>query len=315
MHNHPRLSALLLAAVFALLLLYPDTAAQGVRDALTLSAQVLAPSLLPFFVCSDLFVRLGLCARLSSRLRRPAAVLLRLPPAAAGALMLGLIGGYPAGAQAVGQLYARGELSQPEAERAAAICNQAGPSFLFGVLGGAVFHSTRLGLLLFAAQLLSVLLLCRLTGEKIPRCALPTRSFPAPPPFGAAFSASVKTAGRSFLHVCMFVTVFCVAGKFLLPVFGWFPAALQPLLLGVLELSGGCAALQTSSLPLLWQLVLASGLVCFGGLCVLAQSRAALGEYGLSGRFLLPYKMFQAIVSASVTFLLAFPFRNDFPVS
>ena len=53
--------------------------------------------------------------------------------------MIGMTGGYPAGAQAVGLLYERGELSRDEAEHALAVCNQAGPSFIFGFLGGAVF--------------------------------------------------------------------------------------------------------------------------------------------------------------------------------
>lgn len=297
MLTRPRLSALVLFAAFALLLLFPDLAAQGVRDALTLSIQVLVPSLFPFFVCSDLFVRLGLCSRLSARLRRPAAALLRLPPAAAGALLLGLVGGYPAGAQAVEQLYARGELTRTDADRAAAICNQAGPSFFFGFLGGTVFHSPRLGLLLFAAQLASVLLVCRLTGKRLPPDAYPVPVLSSPPVFGAAFCESVINAGQNLLHICMFVTVFGVAAKYLLAVFGGMTGAGKAIVLGILELTNGCAALQNAPISLPFRLIIASGLVSFGGFCVIEESNVG-GKYVL-------YRLLQAGLSASITCFLS----------
>lgn len=109
--------ALALLAAFVLLIALPQTAADGVRSALTLCGRVILPSLFPFFVCSNLFLLLGYSARLSARFGGAAAKLLRLPPAAGSAFLLGLLGGYPAGAQAAGTLYARG--SCPERTRSA----------------------------------------------------------------------------------------------------------------------------------------------------------------------------------------------------
>ena len=94
-----------------------------------------------------------------------AARLLRLPPNAGSAFVIGMTGGYPAGAQAVGLLYERGELSRDEAEHALAVCNQAGPSFIFGFLGGAVFAHPGAGALLCGVQLLAAVLTCRLTAK------------------------------------------------------------------------------------------------------------------------------------------------------
>ena len=96
--------ALALLAAFVLLIALPQAAADGVRSALTLCGRVILPSLFPFFVCSNLFLLLGYSARLSARFGGAAAKLLRLPPAAGSAFLLGLLGGYPAGAQAAGTL-------------------------------------------------------------------------------------------------------------------------------------------------------------------------------------------------------------------
>ena len=203
--------ALALLAAFVLLIALPQTAADGVRSALTLCGRVILPSLFPFFVCSNLFLLLGYSARLSARFGGAAAKLLRLPPAAGSAFLLGLLGGYPAGAQAAGTLYARGELSGANAERALAVCNQAGPSFIFGVLGGAVFKSAAAGAFLYAVQIVSAVLVCRLTAKKQYAPAKAVAKPPQPESFAAAFSESVRRAGMSAIQICMFITVFSPA--------------------------------------------------------------------------------------------------------
>ena len=85
--------ALALLAAFVLLIALPQVAADGVRSALTLCGRVILPSLFPFFVCSNLFLLLGFSTRFSARFGGAAARLLRLPPAAGSAFLLGLLGG------------------------------------------------------------------------------------------------------------------------------------------------------------------------------------------------------------------------------
>ena len=293
--------ALALLAAFVLLIALPQTAADGVRSALTLCGRVILPSLFPFFVCSNLFLLLGYSARLSARFGGAAAKLLRLPPAAGSAFLLGLLGGYPAGAQAAGTLYARGELSGANAERALAVCNQAGPSFIFGFLGGAVFAHPGAGALLCGVQLAAAVLTCRLTAKPL-TAAQHAHSAPqqAQPDFAAAFSESVRRAGMSAIHVCMFVTVFSVLSGYLrLAAGAHLPADAAPLALGALELSAGCAALRACTLAPVWKLCIASFLLSFGGLSILAQSRAAAADAGLEGRQLPGCKMLQGAIAAA----------------
>ena len=224
-----------LAAAFGVLIALPQTAAEGVRSGLTLCGQVILPSLFPFFVCSNLFVLLGFSARVSARVGGLAARLLRLPPNAGSAFVIGMTGGYPAGAQAVGLLYERGELSRDEAEHALAVCNQAGPSFIFGFLGGAVFAHPGAGALLCGVQLAAAVLTCRLTAKPL-TAAQRAHSAPqrqAQPDFAAAFSEAVRRAGMSAIHVCMFVTVFSVLSGYLrLAAGAHLPADAAPLALG-----------------------------------------------------------------------------------
>ena len=298
-----------LGLAFALLLLIalPEAAAGAAQDGLALCAKVVLPSLFPFFVCSQLFLQLGFAARLSRLLARPVSRLLRLPVQAGSAFVLGLFGGYPAGAQIACGLYEKKLLTRQEAERALAVCNQAGPSFIFGVLGGAVFGSAAAGAFLYGVQLLSAVLVCRLSGRKCkaePAAALPAQASDVS--FAAAFSEAVRRAGMSAIQVCMFVTVFSVLSRFLLLSVGrWLPEQALPLVLGAMELSAGCAALGSCGLPILWKLCLASALLSFGGCSVLAQSRAVAADAGLRGGLLFLCKLLQAAISAALSLLFA----------
>ena len=110
----------------------------------------------------------------------------------------------------------------------------------------------------------------------------------------------------SAIHVCMFVTVFSVLSGYLrLAAGAQLPADAAPLALGALELSAGCAALRACTLAPVWKLCIASFLLSFGGLSILAQSRAAAADAGLEGRQLPGCKMLQGAIAAALTLLLA----------
>ena len=163
------------------------------------------------------------------------------------------------------------------------------------------------GVLLCGVQLAAVVLTCRLTAKPL-TAAQRAHSAPqqAQPDFAAAFSESVRRAGMSAIHVCMFVTVFSVLSGYLrLAAGAHLPADAAPLALGALELSAGCAALRACTLAPVWKLCIASFLLSFGGLSILAQSRAAAADAGLEGRQLPGCKVLQGAIAAALTLLLA----------
>ena len=82
-----------------------------------------------------------------------------LSGAGASALLLGLTGGYPLGAAAVGDMTRDGLLTPEEAERVLPLCNNSGPAFLIGAAGTGVFHDRALGLQLYLTHILAALVL------------------------------------------------------------------------------------------------------------------------------------------------------------
>ena len=138
------LAAALLVCM-AVLLWQNETASAAVRQGLTLCARSVIPALFPYVVVSGLFISLGLADGVGRRLEPLTRRLFGVGGAGASAFFLGLLGGYPVGGRTVGQLYRAGQLSRDEAEGLLAFCNNAGPSFILGIVGLGCFGSLRAG--------------------------------------------------------------------------------------------------------------------------------------------------------------------------
>ena len=209
-------------ALLAAFLLCPAACADGVHEGLSLAAAQALPALFPFFVVSGLLVRCD-TARLSPLLAKPLARLYGLPPEAAPALVLGLIGGYPVGAATACALLSEGVLSREAAERVNRFCNCASPGFCIGLVGLGVFGSARAGAMLYGIHIVSALLV-GLCFARTPLSAVSQRihnrnrtSFPS------IFCASVQQAASTALTVTAFLTMFSILLRLLSPVFAFLP--------------------------------------------------------------------------------------------
>lgn len=292
--------------VLALLLLTcGNTAAQGVRDGISLCLASVIPALFPFFVAAQLLTSLGAAEVLG----RTAGPLFRrlfgIDGAGAAAFLLGLIGGYPVGAKAAGSLVRQGFLSPEDGARLLTFCNNAGPAFILGIVGNGVFHSSRAGVwlyLLHAASATAVgLLLCRTGGATkppaVPRTASAgtQRSAVVPvkkPPtsLAAAFIEAVQSGVHAMAGVCGFVIFFLVLLRLAEGTLGSLP----PLAAGLLELTNGILRLT----PDRRGFITAAGLLGWGGLSVHGQTAAVLSGSGISLRRYLPAKALQGALSA-----------------
>lgn len=281
------LSILAVILFAALLLMHPETMAEGVRDGLRLCAQTVVPSLFPFFVLTSLLLHLGVDSDLQALCSPMMKPLFRMRGVCILPLLAGLLGGYPTGARTAAQLRTQGVITQQEAELLLGFCNNCGPGFLIGYVGAGILGSMRTGIYLFfvhtVAALLTGILLCRICRcREVPllHCDLPMRIVSP----STALTASVASALTATLNICAYVVLFRAASAL---VNGAVPAAL----LGVLEMVSGVAAVSADASGF----VTAAGITAWGGVSVHCQTLSV--AEGLSLRWHTLGKILHAVLS------------------
>lgn len=287
-----------LCALLLWFLLGAETVRSAALEALALCARSVVPALLPFLIVSRLLIALGFGPWLSPHMAGFMGPLFALPGSAGAAVLLGLVGGYPLGAETAAELYRQGQLSRNEAERLLCFCNNSNPVFLLTVLGLGVFGDFRVGLWLWLIHLLSALLVGVLLGRRKPeRRSRPPEIACQAVSFSSALSTSISRAGLTMLSICACVVFFSVLLRPLLA----FSGPLAALPVGIVELF--------SMTPLLVPdragLVIAAFCSGWGGLSVLCQTAAVLEGSGLS---LLPCvrgKALQALLSGLMAAFLS----------
>jgi len=287
----------------ALLLLAPERSAEAISQGLRVCTASILPVMFPFFVWSELWIQMGFSKTICRFLGPVTEKFFHLPQEATSALILGAIGGYPAGAQVTTTLYGSGQLTKAEAEATLLFCNNAGPAFIIGVLGGGLFQNIVIGLALWTIHLFAAWIPGFLFRPKeIPskREAISEENRRS---FISALTEAIDHAGQTTFHVCVFILLFSILFQQL--------HALMPksvfttVLLGSLELAGGCSRLGALGLSQETAFVICAGLLGWGGLCVHCQTVSLLGQTDLCTRTHWLGKTLHALCSTALACLVS----------
>lgn len=303
----------LLAAAGALVLcgaavfLYPSAAAAGASRGMALCSSVIIPSLLPFLVLCGTFLHSALCKAAGRVLRRPTALLFRLPGCCGAPVLMAFVGGYPAGAAAIATLLERREITEKDAERMLHFCVCAGPAFTVGAVGSGMLGSAARGWLLLAAQWGSALLIALFEARFAQKPAKePSVNADTPLPLSAAFAAAVNSACLSLLYMCGFVVLFSVLLSLLdgsglaARLYALSPYAAS-LTAGALEVSSGCLS-ACADAPVSYFLL--GLLLGFAGISVQCQVRALLRAHPAVCRRLFTYRLLHGLLTGLLAVLL-----------
>lgn len=256
--------------VLAAILARPEAAVAGAQRAMRLWYSSVAPALFPFLVLMPLLTGPEACAaynRLFSGLMKP---VFRLPGAAAGALVIGMISGSPGGAMAVRRIAAANNMRASQAERLALVMGGVSPAYLVMGVGFGLYGSIALGIRLAVVQVCVQLLLlaCMRQMKGGDRKIAPVPERPERSPVPAAVEQVLAICG----YMVIFGSVASVAAEFL-------GERLGTLLLLAADLPTGLAALSKWNVP--GKFLLQGAAIGFGGLCIAAQNLDVLAEVGV----------------------------------
>lgn len=252
-----------------ILLLFPETAAEGSKNGLVLWATVLVPSLLPFSILTSL-IRHYMNGK-------PYHYLL---------LAAGILSGYPVGAKIAGELYKDGALSYRKALFFAGFTNNPSPMFVLFFVGGNMLHMG-FGRYLFYVLVLLSSLSGSLLFVLLSKQAAQGRCAPgAPPvtdqaePFSRVIDREIASGALLLIKIGGYIMLFSIFTTLLQRLPG-IPYYVKLLLGSILEVTTGDAMIAGAPLPHNMKIILCLAATSFGGLSAAAQTNSVLQNTGL----------------------------------
>ena len=137
------------------LVIFSKNNLNAAKNGLVLWANNVVPSLLPFFIATELLGYTNVVNKLGKLLNPIMRPIFNVPGVGSYALLMGIISGYPTGAKIVCNLKEQGLLTDVESERLLAFTNNSGPLFILGTVGVSLFGNTLIGFLLLLTHILA----------------------------------------------------------------------------------------------------------------------------------------------------------------
>ena len=135
-----------------MLLLSPQISVAAARKGMELWWSTVVPSLLPFFIFTDMLMTAGVHRAIGRALRHPVSFLLGVPGEAAFVFVSSILSGYPTGARLTAELRRSGSITQDQARDMLNFCSTSGPLFIVGAVGTGMLGNCRAGYIILAAH-------------------------------------------------------------------------------------------------------------------------------------------------------------------
>lgn len=230
-----------LLSLFVLIFL-SQTVRCSIQNSLTLCANVLIPSLFPFFIISGMLFDFG--------------INVMFPPTFCS-FIVGLVCGFPIGTKCVCQSYQNGDLSMEQANTLLLCTANASPAFIVVAIGETILKNKTLGCILLLCQILNALLIFLLF---VPKSKL-KRKKSVNVSFLYSLVNNSKAATEQILFVCSMTIVFGI----ICDVLKLFLKGNFVKIVGLIELVHGSILLESSDL------FMVASLVGFSGICIIFQ--------------------------------------------
>ncbi len=330
------LSALSLLLIFSMVQ-YPQKTFEAAIHGLELWWTVIFPSLLPFFIISEILMGLGVVHAFGVLLEPLMRPLFRVPGAGAFAVSVGLASGYPMDAVITCKFRQTGLCTKTEAERLLAFTNTADPLFMFGAVAVGMFGAPEIGVTLAIAHYLASFLvgilfrfygaseadeasscrtrlsLRRVLHELYGARAKDGRSF------GVLLGDSVKSSMNTIILIGGFIILFSVflnllSETFLNDAITFFfarclalvhfsPDLASALRDGLFEIDIGALTVSRADAPLQEKIAVVSAIIAWSGLSVHGQVASIISEAKISMKPYMAARFLHAAFAAGLAYL------------
>lgn len=338
------------ALVFVIaMVLHPRMVFEGATMGLKAWWNIVFPSLLPFFIASELLMSFGLVKFMGVLLEPVMRPLFRVPGCGSFVLCIGYTSGYPIGAMITARLRSQMQCTRIEAERLMSFTNNSSPLFMIVAVSVGMFGRPELAVVIAGSHYLANLtlgLLLRFYGrndrERLPSTrikhgdSLLSRALgelteawrQEGRPLGKIVGDATRNSINSLLNIGGFIILFAVIirllneagitgrlaellGLILLPL-GFSPELMPALASGFFEMTIGSKMASESAAPLAQQVAAVGLILAWSGLSVHAQVASMISETDIR---MLPFICSRIIHAALAVFYTIFIFGPAMPLA
>ncbi len=292
-------SVFLCIVFFIIMLCFPKETLSGATDGLLLWFQIVLPTLLPFFIMTNLLIQTN-SMRFISRIFGPVLQkIFQVSPDGSFAVLTGFVCGYPIGAKVTADLVRSKKITESEGNYLLSFCNNTSPAFITSYIVLQNFQKEELLFqTLFILYLSPVLcsIIFRLFYKKRNQKNLIVHTNDRYCFTFEIMDNSIMNAFENITKVGGYIILFSI-------VFSLANSIHSTCLFSILEITNGIPLLlrTCNSLPVSYIAVLT--LTSFGGICSLLQTKAMLAGTRLSITKYTIEKLITAMVTSLLTLL------------
>ena len=344
-HDISSLLWIAIAVIFVLgMVVQPKIVFEGSISGLNAWWKIVFPSLLPFFIASEILMKLGLVRFLGVLLEPVMRPLFNVPAAGAFVLVIGFTSGFPIGSMVTAQLRQQGLCTRVEAERLMSFTNNSSPLFMLTAIAVGMFGRADLGIVIAGSHYLANILLgfalrfykyndreitSQLSTSSSIRQTFKTllRQPQGKQPLGQLLGEAVASSITKLLNIGGFIILFAVIirllnhvgiidllaallGFILIPL-GLSPEVLSALASGFFEMTIGTKLATEASAPEFHRLLAVAMILGWSGLSIHAQVASMIAKTDIKMKIFILTRIAHATLATFFTWLFYKPLDSD----
>lgn len=318
---------------------FPQETFDAARDGVDTWINIVFPSLLPFFIGSELLIELGVVNFIGVLLEPVIRPIFNVPGEGSFIFAMSVTSGYPVGVKLITKLRNEHVFTKGEGKRLLSFCSTSGPLFMIGAVSIGMFHNLQLGTIIAIAHYLGGIAtgICFRFYKYKEEHFLPqkqqqgyiTRAFhelfknleSQEKTLGSLLGSCIKNSVEALLVIGGFIILFSVIIRLLIIIgfIGYISnifqsvnlfsiidnRAMDAIISGIFEMTIGCKLLsEIQGLSFLQQAVFSTILISWSGLSIHAQSASLICKTDLSNGIYIFSKLLHAIFSGIFVFMI-----------
>lgn len=258
----------------------------------------LVPSMLPFYVISDLLINYGLIDILALLFKKIINKLFNVSENASFVVFFSMFTGFPSSAKYLKNLLDSNYISIEDANKIIRFTHFSNPLFIINVIGNTIIGNKKIGFLILLSHYLSNFIIGFLyRKEKSQKVA--TKNIKNTKSLGSILTTSFINSFDSLLIVLGSLITFKILTSIIFHYFGF-----NFVISSLLEITQGLFALKDLTLNIELKALIAVAMISFGGFCIHTQVYSILSETKISYKDYFFSRILHVIIATTILTLL-----------